>query len=259
MKVARTGILETQKKWLVIVVTFVCIGSIEFQGVLLPFRDQFQVATAPILAFLSQQVAVVATPVTFIRKRVMLLQRLAQLEHDYAESLAKISELERVAQETVVLREMLQKSSISADQIITAARVSYAQPEIAAGSKQGVQDDMLVLVADTVVGRVQQVEANRSSVRLLTDQREKSIVATTESGVQGLLTGDGDAVMLTLVPQNKAIVPGERVTTVGQENVPAGLFVGTVVEVLGDPAEPTKQVLLEQYVSFFTAPLVTVR
>lgn len=259
VKVARAGLFESQKRWVLTIVAFLCIGILELQGLLIPLRAQVNLATAPLLSFLSQQVTTAITPFALIQNRGSLLQRLAQLEFDYAASLSKISELERTAQETAALREMLQKSTITADQIITASRVSYAQPEIAAGSKQGVRESMLVLVAGTVVGRVYKAEENRAMVRLLSDPREKSIIAVTDSGVQGLLVGDGNAVFLSLVPQNASIVPGEKVTTVGQESVPAGLFVGTVVEGVGDVAEPTKQVLLEQYVSFFSAPLVTVR
>ncbi len=259
MKVVRVGLYETQKRWALTTIAFLCIGMFESQGLLLPLRAQVNSATAPLLSFLSRQVTTAVTPLSLIQNRASLLQRLAQLEYDYAASLSKISELERTAQETSVLREMLQKSAISTDQIITASRVSYAQPEIAAGSKQGVRESMLVLVAGTVVGRVYKAEENRAMVRLLSDPREKSIIAVTDSGVQGLLVGDGTAVFLSLVPQNASIVPGEKVTTVGQESVPAGLFVGIVVEGVGDVAEPTKQVLLEQYVSFFSAPLVTVR
>ncbi|NCN82379.1 MAG: rod shape-determining protein MreC [Candidatus Pacebacteria bacterium] len=259
MKVVRPGLYEAQKKWLVVVAMVVFIGVAEMQGWLLPLRGQVSLASAPLFSFLSKQLASTISPFSLIRKRVQLVQRLARLEYDYAAALSKISELEREAQETAALRAILSKSTITTDQIITAARISYAQPEISAGRMQGVQENMLVLAAQTVVGRVRRVESNRATVGLLTDQREKSIIAVTDSGVQGLIVGDGQSVFLGLVPQDKAITPGEKVVTVGQENVPAGLFIGTVVEVIGDPAEPTKQVRLEQYVSFFTAPLVTVR
>ena len=81
----------------------------------------------------------------------------------------------------------------------------------------------------------------------------------TDSGAQGLIAGDGQAIFLSLVPQDKQVVVGEKVVTIGQEYIPAGVFIGTVAETVGDPAEPTKQLRLEQYVSFFSAPLVTVR
>ena len=259
MKVVRPGLHEVQKKWLVTCVTLLFIGLVEQQTWLAPLRGQVQIITTPILAGITQRFESLMAPMTFFRNKGTMVRRLAQLEYEHAQALATISDLQREAQETTALRELLAKSSLTTKQIITAARVSYAQPEIAAGTRQGVQEQMLVLVAQTLIGKVQRVDTDRATVRLLSDPREKSIIAVTDSGAQGLIAGDGQAIFLSLVPQDKQVVVGEKVVTIGQEYIPAGVFIGTVAETVGDPAEPTKQLRLEQYVSFFSAPLVTVR
>jgi len=259
VKVSQPGLQLKLKKWLVTFAALLFIGLVDWQGWIRPVRAAVQPLATPVYVRLTQAAKLLELPSSLFRKQLDMSKRLAQLEFEQANALATISALQREAQETVALREVLKDSRLDEQELLTATRISYAHPEIAAGSKQGVQEGMLVLVARTIVGRVRIVEPNHSVIRLLSDPREKSILAVTDGGVQGLIHGDGESVFLGLLPQDSEIQLGEKVTTLGQAGVPAGLFLGTVARIDGDQAEPTKQVLLEQYVSFFSAPIVSVR
>jgi cell shape-determining protein MreC len=103
------------------------------------------------------------------------------------------------------------------------------------------------------------VAVNQSEIGLLSQESGPTILAKTESGVQGLIRGDGKRVLLTEIPVDVTLNVGERIVTQGQEGVAPNMFIGRISAVRNDPASAVQTALIEQLVSFYEASIVEVR
>lgn len=193
------------------------------------------------------------------RQRSKTARRIQDLEFRLSESYAQLSELATLQHENEQLRQLLGEKNTPIARIITAPIVSFAQPAIAAGSGEGVVPGQIVLVASTLVGRVSVVKQQQSTITLLSQTDSQPLLAQTESGVQGLVVGDGRRIIVTEVPLDSKLENGERLTTVGQPGVPGGIFIGRVEAVESSPASATKTIVVEQLVSIYDAVVVEVR
>lgn len=187
-------------------------------------------------------------------------QRIQDLELRLAEASASFSELEALRRENDELRSLLGSTDRSLSQrvVLAAPVVAFARPAIAAGSAAGVESGAVVLSRNTLLGLVGEVSSHEAKVILLTDRSAPPIVAKTESGVEGLIVGDGRKLLFTQVAKEAVIRVGERVATVGQPQVEQGLPVGRIVSVVKDPAASVQTAVVEQYASFYEVPLVEV-
>ena len=186
-------------------------------------------------------------------------ERVQDLELRTAEYQAQLSELDQLRQENQALRQLLENSDRKLEQrIIASPLVSYALPSVAAGSVQGVREGGLVLVKNTLVGRISKVGDNQSEVTLLSSPNSNPIISQTELGSKGIVVGDGRNVLLTEVPLDQDLTVGERVVTVGQEGVGRGIFVGTIIRVETRETAPVKTAVLEQFVSFYDVTIVEI-
>jgi len=260
--VSRITISHRNKKYdsVFVLIVVVLIAATEFAGWFKILQVSTQGFINPVLSFTTAKIQASMDPIFRLSRYPSLAARLSNLEYDYAQSLAKISELERELHEADAIRAALNESSqTKAALFLTTRLVSYTQPGLAAGSDQGVRKGMLVLVAGTAVGTVDHVEESQSTVSLFSETGRHPIIVTTESGVQGVLEGDGRRVHLALVPQGAVLNTGERVVTLGQENISAGVFVGKISNIEVNSASPTKRAQLDQLVSFFSAPVVELK
>lgn len=110
------------------------------------------------------------------------------------------------------------------------------------GTAHGVTTGIGVLSPEGIlIGSVSAVESTRSVALLLTD-RQSMIAAAVQSiaGANGLLVGErGGSMRLTLIPRDATLSPGMTVVTSGlEENIPRGILIGTIAEVLRDDREP---------------------
>ena len=80
----------------------------------------------------------------------------------------------------------------------------------------------------------------------------------TESGVEGVIFGDGKNVVMHHIPREIQVTEGERVFTIGQQGIQKNMFVGKIGRITADPSAPTKEAVIDQYVSFFDSVLVEV-
>jgi cell shape-determining protein MreC len=109
-----------------------------------------------------------------------------------------------------------------------------------------------------MVGLVGDVAEHSSNVELLFQSPSINIVARTESGVEGIITGNGKQIIMSEVERDAQVSQGERVVTVGQPGIAPDLFLGQVVEIKNKPSAPVKQVVIEQIVDFYQARVVEV-
>ncbi|NCN24219.1 MAG: hypothetical protein COU65_00890 [Candidatus Pacebacteria bacterium CG10_big_fil_rev_8_21_14_0_10_42_12] len=246
--------------WIFVLAIVVLVAVAEFSGWFGVIKSSSEKFINPILSKSSSGTQNLLDPIFRFSRYPSLAARLSSLEYDYAQSLSRISQLERELRETESIRAALSESAqTKSAPFLTTTLISYTQPGIAAGSDQGVKEGMLVLVAGTAVGTISHVEATQSTTSLFSQTGRHPIIVTSESGVQGVLEGDGRHIYLTLVPQGSVLNSGERVVTVGQENIGAGVFIGKISVVEENSAAPTKRAQIDQLVSFFSAPVVELR
>jgi rod shape-determining protein MreC len=101
------------------------------------------------------------------------------------------------------------------------------------GSRDGIQQDMAVISADGVVGRVISVFKNTSQVLLINDQTSGVGAILEQSRVLGVMQGKASgALVIDKVMADEEIQAGDKVLTSGGDLIfPKGLLIGTVSKV----------------------------
>lgn len=204
-------------------------------------------------------VSVARLPYTIALRNVRTYRHVQDLELRYAEALAQLSQLDQLKSENQALRAQLNNNGPATMSAIIAPILSYGQPTIGVGSEKGVAEGDLVFVHETLIGTVGQTSANEAEVLLLVHGSGTAVLAKTESGVVGTLSGDGRHVVLQELPVELNVNVGERVMTAGQPGVPAGLSVGRITAVQKQQDSPVQQAMIDQLVSFYDAQFVEVR
>lgn len=188
-----------------------------------------------------------------------MVERLGYLENKTAELSAEVAALEALEKENETLRKMIENTDRTLEsRVISVPIVSAAVPMIAAGSDQGIEPGMMVTVSNTLLGSISSVSQGRAVVSLFERTRDSGVVATTSNGVQGVLLGTGSGVVFTHIPSNETVEVGDSLTTVGQEGIKRGLLLGVLSQNLTNQEDAFQTFRVDQFVSFYSAPLVEV-
>jgi cell shape-determining protein MreC len=215
--------------------------------------------TTPVTVAGTHVLRTIVSPINVWRASSVNGEYVRDLENQYAQALAKLSELDQLEEENLVLRNLLDNSvEIDGNRIIAAPLSSLAAPMVAAGRENGVESGTIVTVERTLVGIVRDVSARQSRIDLLTQTLDRPILVRTESGAQGLVTGDGRRILLTEIPRQAELKIGERVVTVGQEGIGRNILVGTVGLISTRHSAPTQTAFIDQHVSFYETPVVEI-
>lgn len=127
------------------------------------------------------------------------------------------------------------------------------------GERDGIQAGRVVFSQGVLVGRVTEVFASTSIVTPITNVNSVIPVVLAESRGMGLLKGGVRGLSVEEVPRDVAIKQGEAVVTSALGGVvPAGILVGTVQSVTGNPADVFQTVAVKPSASFNTIELVMV-
>ncbi len=191
------------------------------------------------------------------RENQQLLVTVAQMEQLQAD-------LELEKQENERLKELLNFAEENSDyEYVTARVIGMDQGvwfdvfTINVGRNQGIEEDMPVVNASGLVGRVTDVGATWCKVTAIIDsQFEASVMVqrTRDRGmVRGLLDSSGeDQLELYYLPSDSDIVPGDVIVTSDIGGVfPRGIVVGTVIEVTRQTeASQERDALLSPSVDF---------
>lgn len=155
----------------------------------------------------------------------------------YDEEKNKNQELQKL----VDLKGGLSQAQTISAQVLSRQSQSWLQTvTVSAGNLQGVKENMLVSTSEGVVGLVEEVQSATCTVRLLTSQDFINDVAVTmalEDGtnVEGVLESYDSkkrAYRVSLFDHDANITAGQLVATSGSGgNYPAGIFVGTVMDI----------------------------
>lgn len=200
-------------------------------------------------------------PVTQLKEFWQLRQKLEDLEYRYREASVQLTELEALREENQALRALLENSDrVLSKNLITKPISSFAKPVLAIGSDSGLQIGSLVLGEGNLLGIVEELSQQQARVLLLKNMLDQGVVAKTESGVRGIVKGDGKNILLTAVASEETLNLRERVVTVGQEGIPPDIFIGRIISLKEiNPAKSTQEAILQQDVNFYELSLVEVQ
>jgi cell shape-determining protein MreC len=252
---------------------------LEIFGLLWPLRAFGEWALSPAISFVSQVVFIAETPYQMSVGNAKNYAYVQDLELRYAEAVAKADQLDALKKENAELKQVIEKnppssaSNISAthgangttgdvvadEKIIVAPILSYAQPYIGKGSRDGVSEGALVFIANTLIGRVGKVSESQAELILLQESISQPVLARTESGATGVLKGNGKDVVLTELPADQEVQIGEQVMSVGQVGVAPVIAIGRVKAVGVQAGSSTKTATVDQVVSFFSSHIVEVK
>jgi len=236
------------------------VGVIEFFGLLQPLRRLSEWLLVPVMSVSGQVVQDLELPYFVVHQSFQNYIYIQDIESRYAETTAQLGELNALKKENEELRQLMEKQTKSETvKPVIAPILAYSQPYIGKGQREGVHPGDLVLIAQTLVGRVDEVSDSQSVMTLLTSTTSLPILVQTESGVNGVLMGDGTQLFMKEIPQDASIHAGERVVTLGQAEVPAGLSVGRIQSVSRSAVNSSQVAVIDQVISFYQSHIVEVQ
>lgn len=171
-------------------------------------------------------------------------REITQLQLELQRLAVEKNQLSVCLEENEKMRKLLGAPLPPAWKFLPAKVVGLAEKmRIDKGRKDGIEEGMVVLSENILLGKIVSVNRGASLVQLPTMPGVKIPVAvkrTGSSGVQarGLLLGQyGGRLVLDRVLQSEDIQKGDLVVTSGDESWPADLLIGQITEVLPKSAE----------------------
>lgn len=246
-----------QTLWIVGLV--VVIAFMEQVGWVRPVRQLNEAVIAPLQTMGRGTVSAATLPYRVGRDSFRTHRIIQDLQLRYQEASAELTELEALRAENEALRAILENTDRRTEhRVIAAPIISYGTPFINHGQADGIAVDSLVFVHQTLVGRIAAVTPHQAEIRLLSHPNSDPILAQTQTGVTGVLTGNGRAVLLTEIPSDAQVEVGQRVVTTGQRGIEPDLYVGRITQVRYEPSDPVKEAVVEPGINFYQARVVEV-
>lgn len=164
-------------------------------------------------------------------------------------STLRVGELDRERREALALlgaRDVVPNIERVAARVIDAPVSNYERTvELDRGARAGIKVGMPVESGAGLIGRVVQVSITRSRVELLSDPNFDVGVRMVRSADDGIASGRGagNDLLVRFVDLDTVVIPGETLVTSGfsGSTFPAGLLVGTVVEVVPDAVRGSQE------------------
>ncbi|MGE5459928.1 MAG: rod shape-determining protein MreC [Solirubrobacterales bacterium] len=232
-------------------------------AVISPLQEAVSKVTKPVGNFFSTLVRLPS-----IRKDNQDLRaRVAELEGQAATSTDLTAQLNE-AQALLGLQESLGPDIATTGAQVIANGVSNFEWTITIdkGSSDGIAEDMPVVAAAGLVGRVTRVAPDSASVQLIIDPDSYVAGRLDISRTTGLVGGEAEHdLRMGLVDTETDVQPGEQVVTAGYkipgvaEGVfPPGILIGSVSRVLPNEADLEKYITIRPAVDFSTLDVVLV-
>jgi rod shape-determining protein MreC len=182
------------------------------------------------------------------------------LESRLAESTAALTELESLKKENQELRFLLENTDRPQTRTaLSRPVVSLAKPAVSGGKNINLEKGSLVLSRETLLGQLSKIGPHESQVVLLHEKESIPILSKTESGVEGIIKGDDKKIIFTEVAKTDQLVVGEKIYTMGQNQVEQGILIGQISFINYEVSDSVQTAVVEQYVSFFETPVVEIR
>lgn len=171
--------------------------------------------------------------------------------------LAELISMKQVEEENSVLRDALRLGIEKDFELETAHIIGKDLDQdslvIDKGSADGLSKNMPVITEQKVVlGRIVEVYANCSVVMLVSDENSSFDAEVSDSGVTGLVRGEGGGrLSLGLLPKDEEVGSGELVISSALSGVfPEGLLVGSVGQVKKNDIDPFQEAGLYPFFDF---------
>lgn len=120
-------------------------------------------------------------------------------------------------------------------QVVSKSISNYEKTAIInVGEDKGIKENMIVVAAKGLYGRVITVSKNTSKVQLITDPASKITVRVGNSAESLIAEGNlENGLILTMLPQNNRIISEQYIYTSGMGGVfPGGIYVGRVADII---------------------------
>lgn len=175
---------------------------------------------------------------------------------------AKLQEIEAENEE---LRAILDKKETLRDYTVIQATVIARSPDrwnelitINKGSQDGIEENMAVITAKGMIGKVTLVSPFTSTVQLLSDINRTnriSVIVKGKEDVFGLIEGydsEKRALLFNRIPHDVEVNVGDTVITSGYGGVfPNGLVIGEIIEVVQDDYGLTQTAFVKPAADFY--------
>lgn len=180
-----------------------------------------------------------------------LLSLQAGVTHTFL-STTQLFDLSRAQQidELKLQNQMLRQALLNQQMASSYQILSYPFCLISTNNGAAPKLGAMVTADGALLGMISRSTVYAAKVKLLNQTDGVPILAITDSGVSGLVVGDGQKVVLTQVPNTIEIKLGEKVTTLGQLEIKPGLLLGFIGESLGEPTDPTRKYVINQPLNF---------
>ncbi len=190
--------------------------------------------------------------VDVLRNSQEIKEEIKSLRLENRELLSDISKLESVKEENKALKKALDISTDKElDTVVSEvfSRSIAKQFIIVSHEESNVEEkDTAITPEGVLLGSVVETYGRFSKIELITSKDSSfEVKVQNEDGPIGVLTGNTDNLFLDMLPQDKKISVGDRVTTLPVEETKArGIFIGEVSEVVGDDKDPFTRAYLKQ-------------
>lgn len=128
----------------------------------------------------------------------------------------------------------LEYSLVMANVVGSGANINYQKIIIDKGFKDSVKEgDAVITAGGILIGKIIKTYPNRSEAVLVNNPESSIPVLLQDSRAQGVLRGEyGTGIVLDFVPAENNIMAGEKIVTLAMDNIPHGLLVGEVGEII---------------------------
>jgi rod shape-determining protein MreC len=175
-----------------------------------------------------------------------LIRELDQLRRDHQELKVQASQYQEIIRENNRLREALGWAKrtgwkLQAAQVIGRDPANWWRTvHIDLGQRDGIRENLPVLTADGLIGRIFDVGMTRSQVVLLGDPKCRVAALVPEAKDSGIIAAgsptvwDHNFVELGFLSRTSQLHPGQKVITSGMGGIfPAGIPIGIIVDMHG--------------------------
>lgn len=221
------------------------------------FNQQGRQFFAPVRQTTLQAGAQVKNAITYIFIPWKLAAELRSVRAQYVSLLAEYEDVEQLKQENESLRKIVGLPERQRIQRQLASIHSYTFPSISSGQQEGVKVGMSVVSDTTLVGIITETKEHHSLVQLITQRpSDEPVLVQTESGIMGLLVAQTGSLYLEQLPLTAVISEGERVSTVGQDDIAPRKSIGIIKKITKGVHKGTQRAEILQPSTFYSSAVV---
>lgn len=188
-------------------------------------------------------------------------RELQKLRKENRELYSKAAEIVRIKRDNDALRSQFETNTTKQFKLLPSNIVGFlgglSTPTsfiIDAGKKDSVKEGMTVIFQNNLLGKIASASDSFSQVALVYNQGF-SVLVNSETGVLGVVRGQGDFFLLEHVSVSEVLQKGQILTTKGEINnlgwgIPNDLIVGKISSISRDPQATFQTAKIESLVNF---------